>query len=246
MIERTLFLTTATLLFAACVAGTAGAVTPEAGCQAARWTAVGKYNLCQETVFARTNLDIPTSNGSMKCVGKYAAVAAMLQEHFPSTSCATARFVDNGDGTVTDNLTALQWERKDNFDGTPNLADPHDADNLYTWSPKGGTAAMGSVYTDFLAKLNGACFAGQCDWRLPTITELQTILATPCSTRSLTACIDSTFGPTAFSKENWSSTSVQGEPSLAWSMSFLDGGVFQTTKSHHKFAGLVRAVRGGL
>ena len=38
------------------------------------------------------------------------------------------------------------------------------------------TAADGPAYTTFLATLNSnGCFAGQCDWRLPTRSELQTI-----------------------------------------------------------------------
>src|SRR5262245_27270599 len=44
------------------------------------------------------------------------------------------RFVDNGDGTVTDQTTGLVWENKENQDGIADFADPHDADNTYTWS----------------------------------------------------------------------------------------------------------------
>src|SRR6059036_1572800 len=45
-----------------------------------------------------------------------------------STTTTTLRFVDNGDGTVTDNQTGLQWEKKDGADGVENYADPHDVD----------------------------------------------------------------------------------------------------------------------
>jgi hypothetical protein len=38
------------------------------------------------------------------------------------------RFVDNGDGTVTDTRTGLMWEQKTD-DGSI-----HDKDNVYTWS----------------------------------------------------------------------------------------------------------------
>src|SRR5713101_3450419 len=65
------------------------------------------------------------------------------------------RFVDNGDGTVTDHQTGLQWEKKVALDDTPNLADPHDADNNYTWNTTiGGTDPNGTAFTDFLGKLN--------------------------------------------------------------------------------------------
>src|SRR2546429_7397381 len=71
-----------------------------------------------------------------------------------SSTTTTLRFVDNGDGTVTDNQTGLQWEQKTTTVGSGvNLADPHDVDNSYTWSSS-GTAADGTAFTDFLATLN--------------------------------------------------------------------------------------------
>ncbi len=104
------------------------------------------------------------------------------------------------DGAVIDGWTGLTWELKT---GTPGEAvrcddeaapdplcdDPHHVNNIYNW---GGTPAAddpapsGSVFTRFLAQLNGAvtgadpsittgCFAGHCDWRLPTAEELQTL-----------------------------------------------------------------------
>ena len=51
-----------------------------------------------------------------------------------STCDQGGRFKDNGDQTVTDNLSGLVWEKKDNLDDSTNFADPHDADNDYTWS----------------------------------------------------------------------------------------------------------------
>src|SRR5439155_128123 len=72
-----------------------------------------------------------------------------------STTTTTLRFVDNMDGTVTDNETGLQWEQKDGAGGGANFADPHDVDNTYTWSSS-GTAADGTAFTDFLSRLN-AC-----------------------------------------------------------------------------------------
>ena len=44
-------------------------------------------------------------------------------------------FVDNGDGTVTDQQTGLQWEKKTTAVGSgANAADLHDVDNRYTWA----------------------------------------------------------------------------------------------------------------
>jgi hypothetical protein len=46
----------------------------------------------------------------------------------------------------------LQWEQKDNLDGTANLEDPHDADNGYPWSSNSGPPD-GTAFTDFLGRL---------------------------------------------------------------------------------------------
>jgi hypothetical protein len=44
-----------------------------------------------------------------------------------------ARFIDNGNGTVTDNSTGLQWEKKDGASEGP-AGNLHDVDNPYTWA----------------------------------------------------------------------------------------------------------------
>jgi len=118
----------------------------------------------------------------------------------------SARHVDNGN-TITDNYTGLQWEKTSDLDGVQNFNNPTDADNLYTWS-KSGTAADGTLFTDFLSRLNAcnsadgismdfAGFAAHCDWRLPTPNELLTIFdgnEGVCGGSS-GDCINPIFGP---------------------------------------------------
>lgn len=145
------------------------------------------------------------------------------------------RFYDNGDGTVSDALTGLQWEQKTD-DGSI-----HDKDNVYTWST-GFEPANGTVFTTFLAALNGPCFANQCDWRLPTRTELETIVLPQLPPCGENPCIDqSFFGPTA-ANLHWSGTANPTGPGFIWGVQFGYGfvGAAPTTLEFP-----VRAVRGG-
>ena len=164
---------------------------------------------------------------------------------------STERFVDNGDGTITDNDTGLMWEKKDAADGVSDLSNPHDADNRYSWTSTAdgdNTNPDGTAFTDFLPTLNqeatdnpdSTCFANHCDWRVPRLPELRSILLEQfaCST---SPCIDPIFYPTA-ATNYWSSTSAATGPDFAWFVFFSDGGVFFGSKDG---VGLVRAVRGG-
>lgn len=162
------------------------------------------------------------------------------------------RFEDCGDGTVADHQTGLQWEKKTD-NATP---DVHDVDNTHTWSVGDPWDPDGTAFTDFLRTLNGLngsfdCFV-HCDWRLPVIGELRTILIGPTAapgqaqTCSAAPCIDPAFaavgGPTA-SSGYWSASTYAGDPPFAWSAFFLNGNVTNNFKAG--VVDYVRAVRTG-
>jgi len=218
--------------------------TPEQKCQKGRYDAAAKYAACQQKVLAKRfgsfSNDAATRNAAFsKCRVSYAAVWPKLQKKARGTggTCDRDRFADSVNGTVTDWLTGLQWEQKTDD------ASVHDKDSRYSWTSELFlTRANGPAFTTFLTTLNGGgCFAGQCDWRLPTLVELQTILSPyPCTTRP---CIDPVFGPTV-SETYWSATTVATDQQSAWLADLHNGSVTERFKSN--VFSYVRAVRGGL
>src|SRR5439155_20775304 len=74
---------------------------------------------------------------------------------------APLSYTDNGDGTITDNNTGLVWEKL-SMDGSV-----HSVRNTYTWD---------QAFSVHVATLNSASFAGNNDWRLPNVKEVQSIM----------------------------------------------------------------------
>jgi hypothetical protein len=171
---------------------------------------------------------------------------------------AALSFVDNGDGTLTDINTALMWEKKDDSGGV------HDMDNSYTLTTGYPHNMDGTVVTDFLDILNdvaggGAnCFADYCDWRMPNVRELHSIVeynggpapaaahpafhdATGCSGCTDVTAASCTCTGSAF---YWSNTFWGYNPEFAWFSPISGGGATQLIQSSG--ASMARAVRGGL
>ena len=246
--------------------GTAGAaMSDEDKCLAGRPKAKGKYEACVEKWLAKYGGGINFSDyvegleKLAKCRIKYADAVTKLQALVGSPTCGgTPRFVDNGNGTVTDNFNGLVWEKK----GAD--VDIHNFITTQTWStvaapPYNGD---GTAFTSFLAvaatSLNEVGFAGANDWRLPTFAELQTILLPepyPCVSNP---CVDPLFNTSCtglctvtacsctYSGYYWSATTSAGAPSYAWYVSFLDGSAFTFQYLLNKTtSNRVRAVRGG-
>jgi len=253
MIKRTVLLAALLTLPAA----HAAAASDDEKCLAGRASAKGKYELCVQKWLARYYGGSSIDNVMLaKCRIKYAAAWARLQTLDESTTCTQPRFVDNGDGTVSDNFTGLTWEKKSDDGG------PHDKDTTHTWTAGAPYWGSGTAFQVFLATdLNAAGFAGANDWRLPTFAELQTILLPepyPCTTTpcvdavfntacnpgcSNTVCSCTTAGPAG---SYWTSTTHPGGAVAdnAWDVYFGDGfGLFDNKVNSNNF---VRAVRGGL
>ncbi|HYC56262.1 MAG TPA: DUF1566 domain-containing protein [Candidatus Binatia bacterium] len=147
---------------------------------------------------------------------------------------AARNFLDNGDGTISDDATGLMWEKLSD-DGSI-----HDKDTGYTW-----LNAFSKI-----AALNVAAYAGYTDWRLPNILELETLRnvgsfspATFSAFHSgcVAGCTVTTCSCTRTSFWYWSSSTYQGLITNAWNVSFSQGTSDIVSKSG---TGNVRAVRG--
>ncbi len=77
---------------------------------------------------------------------------------YDTSECYAARFVDNANGTITDNDTGLTWEKKVKLDSTLDLANRQDADNSYRWSGNCSVTTSKRCQPD--AASEAACLAG--------------------------------------------------------------------------------------
>lgn len=121
-------------------------------------------------------------------------------------------YTDNGDGTVTDNITGLMWQQSLDTapgpDGGADAATTTATANTYNWVDAG-------TYCGNLVK---SIYA---DWRLPSIIELLSII--DYSSVAPTGSIDPFFfrGPVALCV--WSSTRQAGTTSNAWYVRSVPG-----------------------
>ena len=97
--------------------------------------------------------------------------------------------------------------------------------------------AVGSTmnWTTAITTCENLTLGGYADWRLPNINELKSIRD---MSRSSPA-IDTTFANTA--SLCWSSTTYVADTAYAWSVYFVNGGVYNFDKSDSWY---VRCVRG--
>ncbi|KJU83032.1 secreted protein containing DUF1566, partial [Candidatus Magnetobacterium bavaricum] len=131
------------------------------------------------------------------------------------------RFTDNGNQTVTDNLTGLMWTKNAYLPGT-----------YKTW--------QGAL--DYVASMNtGAGTYGYTDWRLPNINELESLVNA--EQASPATWLNSQGFTNVQSLSYWSSTSHAINTSNAWLVSMGEAGIGAASKSNYD--GYVWSVRSG-
>lgn len=115
------------------------------------------------------------------------------------------RFLDHGDGSVTDGLTDLMWTKDANLKGS-----------VTTWQEA----------LDFIESLNESKYLGYNDWRLPDRIELKSLVDH--SGFSLVLTSGHPFINIPYSSSHltgyWSSTSDPSNPAAAYEVALLWGG----------------------
>ena len=155
------------------------------------------------------------------------------------------RYRDNGDGTVTDVKTGLQWMRfslEQEWKGGTCVGEA----KTYTWTD--ATKAAEAL------NRNGG-YSGHRDWRLPSKDELLSLVycssgkpktwndtGVRCEGDYDWPTIHQQAFPNTSSSDFWSASAYAGNSSYAWYVYFYDGGAYYSYKSN---AFQVRLVRAG-
>ena len=84
---------------------------------------------------------------------KMASLAPDMSKALAETRSSDGRYIDHGDGTITDSSTGLMWTKKDSYADTGGCMD---------WN----------VSRNYVSNLSTG---GHSDWRIPTVKELKTI-----------------------------------------------------------------------
>ena len=101
-------------------------------------------------------------------------------------SAGGVHFVDNGDGTITDNYTRLIWQKTQ-----PQVS--------FTWE-------------EALIYASGLTLAGKSDWRLPNVKEIQSLN----DEKLFKPSFNKNYFTSILSGNFWSSTTMINAPSKAW------------------------------
>ena len=123
---------------------------------------------------------------------------------------------DNDNGTITDSITGLVWQKDD------------------TQNDSGGRS-----WEEALDYCNCLTLADRSDWRLPNIRELESIV----DWQRSDPAINTTYFPNCRASFYWSNSTRTVELDDAWYIYFWHGSMSYSTKVYCRF--YVRCVRGG-
>lgn len=169
--------------------------------------------------------------GADKCYNTTGPINCPLSESEPffgqdyQYSSNVMNFTDNGDGTITDNVTKLMWQM------TPVAVN-------YNWYAASGTfdANANPSTMDVCGDLN---LGGHNDWRLPDKRELLSLV----DYGTADPAIDTGYFPDTSTYDYWTNTTYNA--TNAWYVQFADGGVTTASKTSDKHVQCVRGAHWG-
>lgn len=200
----------------------------------------------------------PANNGqvadrtSSLAKGEVAIEPAITSENavrnaYVKLSAAGEQLPDNAKGwsCVEDLNTGLVWEVKSAEDGL------HNTNNLYSWYEpleKGEVAGVadgglcggsGCDTHAYVHALNAENYCGYSDWRVPTRSEMKTIVMA--GNGDAAATINRDYFPQGLASWYWTATSNEKYPGYAWYFLFRNGISLSDFKSRPKHLRLVRS-----
>jgi hypothetical protein len=213
--------------------------TPTVKCQVAKVRAANDRAECLVTQEVRQLKGLPVQ--LKECEEDFDKAIAKADSGATAAGAA-CRYLDNGDGTISDLNTLLQWEQK--VPGTSSSFDAlgvgnclHCDGDAYAWDLAMGqwlSAVNGRTPCDAINCLDlQPGLAGHTDWRIPSAKELLSVAGSDLSVFS------GSLGLVTWSATTATSTSL----STRWFVGF--GGDDNVDRDPEDLRFSVRAVRGG-
>lgn len=132
------------------------------------------------------------------------------------------RFIDNGDGTITDKTTGFMWVKN------PHTDLPGKFKSTLTWK-------------DAISACKDLSFAGHKDWCLPTVEELRSIIDYTRGSEINEPAIDTKVFPDTKCARYCTSTTCAFSEGSAWFVYFGYGDVFYNVKDSTNYVRPVRS-----
>lgn len=171
-------------------------------------------------------------------------------EHQAGIPWPKPRFNDNGDGTMTDNLTGLTWLKDANCMATHYPGADKDLSAQASWETAGDGAVSWQHALDFVASINSGaypkCGGGKTGWRLPHVNEMDSLvnlfIGTAIPTPTTLSWLTGEGFKNIQTRLYWLSTTHAENPLTGWDIDMEFGWVVLDAKIWNHF---VWPVRGG-